>query len=176
MPSNSTKYAVDVLLNPEDFPTEDKSVIWDNASGSFALGDAPGGGGGTTITQVESQTAHIFILGYDTDSNQFTIPVDFSSTSILVGELSARVNDNSRFQTARIVVGWTQEQDPSNLRISTVEDVRYPSQKVIFNINGLSPTVNVVTLPYGLIIYGTQYKMGTSTAQKVTYTFNYRVF
>jgi hypothetical protein len=46
MPSNRTKYAVDVLLNPENFPSSDQSVIWDTSSGSFALGDAPGGGSG----------------------------------------------------------------------------------------------------------------------------------
>ena len=171
MPSNSTKYAVDVLLNPESFPTEDKSVIWDNASGSFALGDAPGGGGGTTISQVEQEDSGVKVLGYD-GSN--LIPIDFTSNTILVGELSARVNDNSRFQTARIVVGWTQESDPT-FKISTVEDVRYPSSKVIFNINGMTPTY-VSGPPTALYITFTQYKMGTTDSQNVTYTFNYRVF
>lgn len=176
MPTNRTKYAVDVLLNPESFPTEDKSVIWDNASGSFALGDAPGGGGGgTTITQVEQEDLGGKILGYDaSQSPSNLIPIDFTSNNILVGELSARVNDNSRFQTARIVVGWTQESSPT-FKISTVEDVRYPSQKVIFNINGMTPT-NAAGPPTALYISFTQYKMGTTNSQNVTYTFNYRVF
>lgn len=171
MPSNSTKYAVDVLLNPESFPTEDKSVIWDNAAGSFALGDAPGGGGGTTISQVEQEDSGVKVLGYD-GSN--LIPIDFTSNTILVGELSARVNDNSRFQTVRIVVGWTQGSDPT-FKISTVEDVRYPSSKVIFNINGMNPS-DFVGSPTALYITFTQYKMGTTDSQNVTYTFNYRVF
>ena len=175
MPSNSTKYAVDVLLNPESFPTEDKSVIWDNASGSFALGDAPGGGGGTTISQVEQETSGIKVLGVDTSqSPNNLIPIDFTSNTILVGELSARVNDNSRFQTARIVVGWTQESSPT-FKISTVEDVRYPSQKVIFNINGMTPD-NISASPTAFKISFTQYTMGASDSQNVTYTFNYRVF
>ena len=172
MPTNSTKYAVDVLLNPESFPTEDKSVIWDNASGSFALGDAPGGGGGTTISQVEQEDAGAKVLGFSNPTN--LIPLDFSSNTILVGELSARVNDNSRFQTARIVVGWTQESAPT-FKISTVEDVRYPSSKVIFNINGMTPT-KAAGPPTALYISFTQYKMGTTDSQNVTYTFNYRVF
>ena len=175
MPTNSTKYAVDVLLNPEDFPTEDKSVIWDNASGSFALGDAPGGGGGgTTITQTESAAAAVKVLGFSSPPATNLIPIDFTSNTILVGELSARVNDNSRFQTVRIVVGWTQESSPT-FKISTVEDVRYPSSKVIFNINGMTPS-KVSATPTALYITLTQYKMGTTTSQNVTYTFNYRVF
>ena len=40
MPSNSTRYAVNVLLNPEDFPTSNKGVIFNHTDKKFELGTA----------------------------------------------------------------------------------------------------------------------------------------
>lgn len=47
MPSNRSKYTVNVLLNPESLPTEDKTVIYDSTNKEFALGE--GGGSANEI-------------------------------------------------------------------------------------------------------------------------------
>ena len=75
MPSNSTKYAVDVLLNPEDFPSADKSVIWDTSAGSFALGDAPGGSGevGETIGILPKGTDQFFVTSRVNNGTQTVV-------------------------------------------------------------------------------------------------------
>tara|TARA_B100000900_G_C20593386_1_gene722416 strand:+ start:1266 stop:1778 length:513 start_codon:yes stop_codon:yes gene_type:complete len=170
MPSNSTKYAVDVLLNPESFPTSDQSVIWDTSEGSFALGDAPGGGGTTYSQDGESQITHTVIFG----SNAPYILASPTDDHILVGEFYGAVADKSRYQMSRVVIGWVNDATTPQFKISVVEDVRFPAQKVIYNINGWgvawhqSNTALLITVP--------QYTMGTTSAQEVDYRLNFRTF
>lgn len=68
MAQQSSRYTVDVRLNPENgFPATDKSVIWDASSGSFEIGDAPGGGDPNIYEAVSVTNAG------DSGKDQFTV-------------------------------------------------------------------------------------------------------
>jgi len=168
MPSR-TKYTVDVLFDPASTPGEDKSVIWNESSGSFALGDAPGGGTGfTTCSYDESYTAgtrYIYIDDIDTTSPP-------GNNSCIKGELYGRVKDGTRYQVARIVVGFFDNSNGTT-KITVKEDVRYPDSKVIYNINSFTPAWQSATQ---LRIEYSQYTMGSTDSQNVDYCFNYVVF
>ena len=75
---------------------------------------------------------------------------------------------------SRVVIGWVNDATTPQFKISVVEDVRFPAQKVIYNINGWgvawhqSNTALLITVP--------QYTMGTTSAQEVDYRLNFRTF
>lgn len=118
MPSNSTKYAVDVLLNPEDFPSADKSVIWDTSSGSFALGDAPGG---STITVGET----IGILPKGTDQFFVTSQVNNGTQTVISGSdtfvfRSIADGTDDVIRKVEVVAQAGGDQDDSSYFVTTV--------------------------------------------------------
>lgn len=104
MPSNSTKYAVDVLLNPEDFPSADKSVIWDTSSGSFALGNAPGGSGavGESTGIAPKGTNQFFVTSQVNDGTQTIVS---GSDTFVFTSLALASNDLVRKVETRAQVG-----------------------------------------------------------------------
>jgi hypothetical protein len=83
----------------------------------------------------------------------------------LRGELVA-INDGSggsdnRYQSSRIVVTWFD--GGTNVRLTAVEDVRYPDNAVIYNISDIDPSFdgsgNLVLDIYQYSISGVNYKM-----------------
>jgi hypothetical protein len=117
MPSNSTKYAVDVLLNPEDFPSADKSVIWDTSSGSFALGDAPGG---STIVVGDSEgtlpkgTDQFFVTSQVNNDSQTTI----SGSDTFVFRSIASADGNIR--SVEVIAQEGDDQDDGRYFVTTI--------------------------------------------------------
>lgn len=77
MPSNRSKYTVNVLLNPESLPTVDKTVIYDSANKEFALGE---GGGSANEIEV-GPIAPIGTVG-DHQFGMFSRNNDNSSTTV----------------------------------------------------------------------------------------------
>jgi len=170
MPTNSTKYEVDVLLDPENFPTEDQVVIWDYSSGSFALTSSFEGGGGSGFTTCSLNVSYNGSV--ISDKYIWIENIDLADNSCIKGELWGKVQDGSRYQMARIVVGF-KGQDDASTRITVKEDVRYPDSKIIYNINSFDTAFQS---PTDLKITWTQYTTGASSAQDVDYCFNYVVF
>lgn len=76
MPSNRSKYTVNVLLDPESLPTEDKTVIYDYTNKEFALG-----------------------TGGSTPANELAVGPLSDYTGLTVGEFQfgmfSRANDNT---------------------------------------------------------------------------------
>lgn len=164
MPSR-TKYTVDVFLDPASPPTSNKGVIWDADSGSFGLGDS-GGSGLTTCSLNESHstgTRYIYIDNIDLSAG---------GDHCIKGELHGTVKDNSRYQIARIVVGFFNNTN-NTTKITVKEDVRYPDSKVIYNINSFTPAWQSATQ---LRIDFTQYTTGPTSDYTVDYCFNYILF
>lgn len=164
--ASRTKYAVDVFLDPSSPPTENKGVIWDATSGSFGLGDA-GGSGLTTCSLNVSYNGAV-----TSDKYIWVSGIDLADNSCIKGELWGKVKDNTRYQMARIVVGF-EDQDDTTTRITVKEDVRYPDSKIIYNINSFDTAFQS---PTDLKITWTQYTMGVDATTNVDYCFNYVVF
>jgi len=101
MPANKSKYTVNVLLDPENLPSEDKSVIYDNTNKEFVLGD---GGGSANEIEVgplsdDSSTLNIgdFQLGMfsRTNDNSSTTVSGSSGVAIIgIGSIGGDIRQN----------------------------------------------------------------------------------
>lgn len=80
MPSNRSKYTVNVLLNPESLPSEDKNVFYSSANNRFELGIVSESGGGGEANELEVGPLSDY-TGLTTGEHQFG--------------LFSRANDNS---------------------------------------------------------------------------------
>ena len=82
--ATKTNYNVKVELDPTEFPSVDRAVIWDASSGSFALTSSIGGGG-TLITQTTPITAIVnptttlnFVNGDVSDAGSGVADVEYT--------------------------------------------------------------------------------------------------
>lgn len=169
MGQSITKYVVSVPLSGNSLPTtENKNVIWDYSSGSFALGDS-GGSGLTTCSF--NETANGGTVSIYIDNVDITGDTQDGGHGCIKGELTGKVKGGSRWQIARVIVGFYND---SSTEIKTVvkEDARYPDGKSIYNINSFSTTFSNTTA----IISFTQYDVGTPSGDNVDYCFNYVLF
>jgi len=115
MPTNRTKYAVDVLLDPENFPTSDKSVIWDTSSGSFALGTSSGGSaaevevGALSASAIATniQPEYYQIFARSQDGTNTTISGSLGITATVLPAING--DTSGRFIDYRIDTGSTSE-------------------------------------------------------------------
>ena len=168
---SKTKYVVSVPLSGSELPTENKSVIWEATSGSFALGDTPGGGSGLTTCSYDLSanggTISIYIDDVDTTGES-----ENGGHTCIKGELTGKVKDGSRWQIARIVVGFY-DNGSTEIRTVVKEDARYPDGKSIYNINSFNASFADSTTAR---INFFQYNVGSPTTQNVDYCFNYVLF
>lgn len=108
MPDNRTKYTVDVLLDPTNFPDYTGSVIWDPYSGSFAItSSAPGGGGNQNLQQVtdvgdETTNQSLFLSGTLHDYAE-QINIDATSGFIIDGD-DAKTHITPQFTRAPQII------------------------------------------------------------------------
>ncbi len=160
MSYSDIKYHVKVGLDPISPPDKNKLVIWSGSSGHFALSNE------------SAPTTICLTYGQSTGTKSFNI-TNLSSTNdtVLKGEFTAKVQDGTRYQISRIIIGWKANDNTTN--ISTVEDVRYPDSKIIYNINSFAATWSGTD---EIILQWTQYTMGNSVAQSVDYCLNYITF
>ena len=160
MATSDINYNVKVQLDATDIPTKNKLVIWSGSAENFALSNesAP-----TTICSTYDQNV---------GTKTFNI-TNLSSTNdtVLKGEFTAKVQDGSRYQISRIIIGWKANDSTTN--ISTVEDVRYPDSKIIYNINSFAATWSGTD---EIILTWAQYTMGSTSDQSVDYCLNYITF
>ena len=82
--ATKTNYNVKVELDPTEFPSVDRAVIWDASSGSFALTSSIGGGG-TLITKTTPITATVnptttlnFVNGDVSDAGSGVADVEYT--------------------------------------------------------------------------------------------------
>ena len=80
MPSNRSKYTVNVLLDPENLPSEDKTVIYDSSENEFALGE--GGGGSANEIEVGPITDNTTLTIGEYQFGMFSRANDNSSTTV----------------------------------------------------------------------------------------------
>jgi hypothetical protein len=166
---SKTKYVVSVPLSGSELPTENKSVIWEATSGSFALGDTPGGGSGLTTCSYDF-TANGGNVSIYIDNVDTTGPSEDGGHTCIKGELTGKVKGGSRWQIARVIVGF----HDAGSRTVVKEDARYPDGKSIYNINSFSTTFSNETTAK---ISFTQYDVGNPGATfNVDYCFNYVLF
>jgi len=79
MPANRSKYTVNVLLDPESLPSEDKSVIYDNTNKEFVLGEGGGSANEIEVGPLTDQSG--FSVG-DFQFGMFSRANDSSSTTV----------------------------------------------------------------------------------------------
>jgi hypothetical protein len=161
MATSDINYNVKVQLDATDIPTKNKLVIWSGSAENFALSNesAP-----TTICTTSDQNVGSKSLVITSLSS--------ANDTILKGELTAKVQDGTRYQISRIIIGW-KDNTTSTTNISVVEDVRYPDSKIIYSINSFAATWggnDTITLTW------TQYTMGSTSDQSVDYCLNYITF
>lgn len=170
MGQSITKYVVSVPLSGSELPTENKSVIWDYTSGSFALGDS--GGSGLTTCSFD-QTANGGTVSIYIDNVDITGDTQDGGHGCIKGELTGKVKGGSRWQIARVIVGFY-DNGPTEIKTVVKEDARYPDGKSIYNINSFSTSFpNSGTTAK---ISFTQYDVGTDPDDNVDYCFNYVLF
>lgn len=162
MASSDVKYHVKVGLDPTSPPDSNKLVIWSGSSGHFALSE-------------ESAPTTVCILDQDQSSGNRTMTISgisSSDNSCLKGEIWGKVQDGSRYQLARVVIGW-KDNTSADTNITVVEDVRYPDSRVIYNINSFAVTWSATDT---FLITFTQYTTGGTPSERVDYCLNYIVF
>lgn len=118
MPTNRTKFAVDVPLDPDNFPSTDKTVIYDASEGSFALG---AGGAGVVEVGPQSrinpfQTLPTFQYGTFARSNDSTESQISGSQAIALLTLGAEgTGTTGRQQEFRIYSGASDPEHPEDV-------------------------------------------------------------